>query len=86
MESVVKNTTKKVGITGVKKVFNRGQQGWSLFGYLCLTNLLYACVRTLDRIKGKNRVANRGDELGSPHLRVCGRAWAYACACAGGVQ
>lgn len=45
-----------------------------------------ACVRTLDSLKGKNRVANRGSESGSPHLRVCGRAWAYVCACAGGVQ
>ena len=90
MESVVKKTTKKVGITEVKKVFNRGQQGWSLFGYLCLTKALCVRVRagvhTLDSLKGKNGVANRGGELGSPHLRVCGRAWAYVRACAGGVQ
>lgn len=43
-------------------------------------------VRTLDSLKGKNRVANRGSESGSPHLRVCGRTWAYVRACAGGVQ
>lgn len=50
VESVVKNTTKKVGITEVKKVFNRGQQRWSLFGYLCLTKgYTRACVRVCVR-------------------------------------
>lgn len=59
VESVVKNTTKKVGITEVKKIFNRGQQRWIVFGYLCLTKALCARVRagvpTLDRIRGKKR-------------------------------
>ena len=52
--------------------------------------VLYACVRVcayaLDSLKRKNRVANSGDEFRSPHLRVCGRAWAYVRTCAGGVQ
>ena len=59
-----------------------------LYACVCAYVCTYVCayVRTRSIVKRKKRVPNRGDELGSPHLRVCGRAWAYVCACAGGVQ